>query len=122
MSEPVLCFVEGPWAWFTTGPLDDVWGDDWGDAPRGSTGSPYAWEPRMTVERYALIKVAFDGPFKAAPDWQTASDINAARRAWIYGESGSATAGILAGCSLTEFGARVRSAGGEVYFAREREA
>ena len=119
MSNGVLCFVEGPWAWFTTGPLADAWGDDWDDAPRAhNAGEPYAWDPRMKSERYTLIKVAFDGPFKPAPDWQTAADINATGRLWIYGDKG----GINAGCLLSEFVTFVRKSGGEVYMPCKEEA
>jgi len=28
-----LCYVDGPWAWFTTQGLDTQWGDGWGKAP-----------------------------------------------------------------------------------------
>lgn len=39
---PVLCYVEGCWAFFTTKPLSDQWGDDWNDAPyEHNAGRPY---------------------------------------------------------------------------------
>lgn len=38
----VLCYVDGPWAYFTTQPLEDQWGDDWDDAPyEHNAGEPY---------------------------------------------------------------------------------
>lgn len=33
MTQPMLCYVKEPWAYFTTQPLDKQWGDDWNDAP-----------------------------------------------------------------------------------------
>lgn len=43
-NEPVLCYVCGPWAYFTTRPLADQWGDDWDDAPyEHNAGTPYEW-------------------------------------------------------------------------------
>ena len=30
---PVLCYVDGAFAYFTTRPLAEQWGDDWDDAP-----------------------------------------------------------------------------------------
>jgi hypothetical protein len=38
----VLCYVDGPWAYFTTQPLREQWGDDWSDAPyEHNAGPPY---------------------------------------------------------------------------------
>lgn len=40
--EPVLCYVRSPWAYFTTRPLFEQWGDDWNDAPyEHNAGEPY---------------------------------------------------------------------------------
>ena len=40
----VLCYVDGPWAWFTTQKLFDQWGDDWDDAPyECNAGDPYSY-------------------------------------------------------------------------------
>ena len=42
MKEPILCYVKGPWAYFTTQPLKKQWGDDWDDAPyEHNAGEPY---------------------------------------------------------------------------------
>jgi hypothetical protein len=39
---PVLCYVDGCWAFFTTKPLSEQWGDDWNDAPyEHNAGRPY---------------------------------------------------------------------------------
>ena len=38
----VLCYVYGPWAYFTSRPLSEQWGDDWNDAPyEHNAGEPY---------------------------------------------------------------------------------
>jgi hypothetical protein len=89
-SEPVLCYIEGCWAYFTTQPLDKQWGDDWDDAPyEHNAGTPYEWhefdglgcvclgnggpryygptgcseeghEPVQPRERWTITRVAFD--------------------------------------------------------------
>jgi hypothetical protein len=38
----MLCYVNLPWCYFTTKPLDEQWGDDWDDAPyEHNAGEPY---------------------------------------------------------------------------------
>jgi len=57
-----LCYVSPPWAWFTSLPVEEQWGDDWDDAPyQHNAGRPYS-EEGVTLE-----KVGFDGPL-FAPD------------------------------------------------------
>lgn len=37
-----LCYIDGPWAYFTTQPVAEQWGDDWDDAPyEHNAGDPY---------------------------------------------------------------------------------
>ena len=37
----VLCYVDAPWAYFTTRRLSEQWGDDWDDAPyEHNAGTP----------------------------------------------------------------------------------
>lgn len=46
-ADPVLCYVEEPWAYFTTKALEKQWGDDWNDAPyEDNAGDPY--EPHFS--------------------------------------------------------------------------
>lgn len=41
-KEPILCYIDGPWAYFTTQNLHKQWGDDWDDRPyECNAGSPY---------------------------------------------------------------------------------
>lgn len=44
-----LCYIDGPWAFFTTQSLDKQWGDDWNDAPyEHNAGDPHepCWHNR----------------------------------------------------------------------------
>jgi hypothetical protein len=93
MIDPVLCYVDDNWAYFTTQDLADQWGDDWDDAPyEHNAETPYdpCWhnEPRHVAKRgglcgcspclrdwtvdgkprWEIIKVAFDGPFNRPAD------------------------------------------------------
>ena len=37
-----LCYIDGPWAYFTTRPVAEQWGDYWDDAPyEHNAGEPY---------------------------------------------------------------------------------
>jgi hypothetical protein len=39
-----LCYIAEPWAYFTTRPVEEQWGDDWDDAPyEHNAGRPYEW-------------------------------------------------------------------------------
>jgi hypothetical protein len=41
-DDPVLCYVDLPWMYFTTQNLESQWGDDWNDAPyEHNAGEPY---------------------------------------------------------------------------------
>lgn len=40
MDEAVLCYCEGPWAYFTTQALHKQWGDDWNDVSYEDNASP----------------------------------------------------------------------------------
>jgi hypothetical protein len=125
-----LCYVSRPWAWFTTKPLDEQWGDDWNDAPyQHNAGWPYR------DEEYTYVKVAFEGPFYA-PGESPRGEIDGLDDSWngvsveemnreerhpwlietnygdLYGERGVE---IWAGTTLKEFIGLVEDAGGSVY-------
>ncbi|OGN14800.1 MAG: hypothetical protein A3J47_00270 [Candidatus Yanofskybacteria bacterium RIFCSPHIGHO2_02_FULL_43_22] len=56
VGEPVLCFVEGNTAYFTTQELSKQWGDDWNDAPyEHNAERPYGPcdhnEPKYVADR-----------------------------------------------------------------------
>jgi hypothetical protein len=42
MSVLRLCYIDSPWAYFTSQEIDKQWGDDWNDAPyEHNAGEPY---------------------------------------------------------------------------------
>ena len=160
MSEPVLCYIEGPWAYFTTRPLADQCGDDWDDAPyEHNAGWPYKWhkrdglgckcfhpdgytiysgkgpdgrrapcgeeghKPKPPVERWEVVRVAWDGPFETPADRAgcnsrySVEDINSGAVAWLVGSAWDdpTPPPIPAGTTLSEFKRAMRAAGGNVY-------
>lgn len=120
MTEHRLCYVDGAFAYFTSKPLVDQWGDDWNDAPyEHNAGIPYSDEPGQ------IIRVAWEGPFEEPSYGHTNSpwsveQINAGAVAWLR-TSGWAqrTVRIMAGTLLDDFADLVEQAGGTVYFARQ---
>lgn len=124
-NEPVLCYVSGCWAYFTTQPLADQWGDDWDDAPyEHNAGSPYTPSDKNIAEgkSWDIVKVAFDGPFETPCEHHLNSpysvlDINVGVVAWLRRsrwDSGPPVA-IPAGTTLADFRRKVAEAGGKVY-------
>lgn len=144
MSEPVLCYAEEGWAWFTTKPLMDQWGDDWNDAPyEHNAGRPYApcwhredggecdcdickrdWHADGTP-KWRVIRVGWTGDLVLpAHDhmnspWSV-EDINAHAVPWLacppWCDHGVR---IYAGATLEEFVGLVQRASGAVYFSAE---
>ena len=120
-GEPVLCYIRGEWAYFTTQPLEGQTGDDWDDAPyEHNAGCPY--EPREG-ESWKILVLAFRGPFMAPDDGLTASptlcveDINLRKVIpWLRPEPGAThNLSIPAGTPLLEFIRLMRQGEGEVY-------
>lgn len=117
MSEPVLCYIEEPWAFFTTQPLDKQWGDDWDDAPyEHNAERPY--RPLRDGESWSIIQIAFEGQFEtpASFHWNSpwsVQAINAGATPWlIHVESGSS---INAGAHVDDFINYILECGGMVY-------
>lgn len=118
-----LCYVSGPWAYFTTQDVEKQWGDDWDDAPyEHNAGEPY--EP-MTErgEDWAIRKVAWEGPFVTPDEGHLNSpySVRAINRGWRVSwlqtdefHEGPPVS-IPAGTIMREFVSLVRMAGGEVY-------
>jgi hypothetical protein len=119
VGEPVLCYVDGPWAWFTTSSIDKQWGDDWNDAPyQANAGDPYPWRPEYGVPEYRLQVVAWSGPFEAPYDYTNLSveDINAGLAPWLRSSPWvDKKVAIPAGVTLREFKKRLVASGGKVY-------
>lgn len=124
-----LCYVDGPWAYFTT--QEDPskqWGDDWDDAPyEHNAGSPY--EPNKNVKGdylediplWEIKKVAFDGNLQTPADYSglnspySVQQINKGAVAWLSDRWGSSGVVIQAGTSLEMFEELVKKSGGKVY-------
>ena len=127
-----LCFVDRPWAWFTTNDLEEQWGDDWDDAPwQHNAGRPY-------MDKGTFVKVAFTGNLYAPGEkprdeydgigerFKDGVSVKTINRdfyhPWLvetdYGQMyGKAGVKIWAGTSLEEFVAQVEGVGGRVYRA-----
>lgn len=111
-QDPVLCYVSGPWAYFTTKKLEEQTGDDWDDAPyEHNAGPPYrpCWHRREgrgspgqglcdcdpckrdwdgETPRWRIIKVAWDGVLEEPDAWATNTPwsvdmINAGAEPWL---------------------------------------
>lgn len=124
MSDPVLCYVRSPWAYFTTQPLNKQWGDDWNDSPyEHNAGEPYG--PRKDKgEDYEIILVAWSGPYEVPCEYETNSRwsvemINSGKCPWLtadrYGSGNTIIPPIMAGTTLAQFKMMVGDAGGQVY-------
>lgn len=115
MTEPVLCYVDAPWAYFTTQALEKQWGDDWDDAPYDlNAGPPYEWFPGRGGEPWEIVRIAFaEGShwFDLANNTVSVQEINRGARPWIIGS----TVVIPAGTPLSEFKRLIRQDGGIIY-------
>lgn len=124
-----LCYVDEPWAWFTSKPIEDQWGDDWNDAPyEHNAGDPYAFGPhdeRAGKEPWTLVAVAFRGDYETPSTWATNSRysvqrINQGVVAWLTPSqyrSDTRHPGMFAGATLEEFIAFIEETKGTVYLA-----
>lgn len=108
-----LCFVKDNFAYFTTKPLSEQWGDDWNDVPyEYNAGTPYE------NDRSEIIKVAYTGNLSTPSTVFRSSnvsveDINSGSIAWL--RSSEETIEIMAGATLEEFIYKVKLADGDVY-------
>jgi hypothetical protein len=120
-KELKLCYVDEPWAYFTTQSLDEQWGDDWGDAPyEYNAGKPY--EPHGDDESWEIVYVAYSSELVEPKDghhsspW-TVKQINAGAVAWLRSPSwcNKPVVVIPAGTTLDDFRRIIKSSGGKVY-------
>lgn len=141
MNELKLCYVEDMWAYFTSQPLEEAWGDDWNDAPyEHNAGSPYHWHPRservdtpdgtqwqelpedQQPPKWEIVKVAWEGPFET-PDEHAINSrysvqmINRGDIAWLRPAPwvSDTARPILAGTTYDDFVDLIRLGGGEAY-------
>ena len=125
MVEPVLCYVTEPWAFFTTLPLSEQWGDDWDDVP-------YEYNASRPSPSEQMIMVGYSGDFCTPADMAgqggsrySVEMINAGAVAWLvkrgYKKSDKSIA-ILAGTPLSEFKKLIVRGGGKVFLAESDHA
>lgn len=130
-GSPVLCYVDGQWAYFTTRKLSEQCGDDWNDAPyEHNAGTPYEYSDhdlQNGCAPWTITKVAFDGDFEPPCYAHTNSpwsveQINAGAVAWLRTSSWRAELPVLiaAGTTLDRFCELIRAGGGNVYLANNR--
>jgi len=129
-TEPVLCYVDSSWAYFTTQELSEQWGDDWDDVPyEHNAGQPYEFGAEAEVadrETWEIIKVAFDGNFVEPKEgcinspWSVQS-LNMGVYPWLRSSPWNdvITIDIYAGATLLQFCELIRKGGGHVYMRPE---
>lgn len=124
VNEPVLCYVSGTWAYFTTNDLSKQWGDDWNDAPyEHNAGDPYEWRPPMNGDEYKIIKVVFIVDMETPADQANSNSrwsveqINKKCMPWLMPGQFSTRPmePIFAGTTLEEFKRCIQQYGGEIY-------
>jgi hypothetical protein len=141
-KEPILCYIDGSWAYFTTQSLSKQWGDDWDDAPyehnaeipytpsffhysdeRGSVKNPRDWNEDGTP-RWEILKVAWEGNFCPPCEWAVAGNSNWSVRninkkciPWLQRAAWKKEPEIKiwAGTTLSKFKKLIRKGGGSVY-------
>jgi hypothetical protein len=117
MTEPVLCYVTEPWAYFTFAPLAEQWGDDWDDAPyEHNAGTPYSDSESQ------IVKIAWEADLHLPCDGHCNSpwsveQINSGAVAWLRSPNyvkGPKIA-IPAGTAISRFKELIFKSGGCVY-------
>lgn len=128
-----LCYVDSPWAYFTTQELDKQWGDDWNDAPyEHNAGSPYRYSPTKWTNtgadandepRYDIGMVAFSAELETPADRAASNSpysvemINVGAVAWLSTSRWHSGLPVVipAGTPYPEFVRLVEEVGGTVY-------
>lgn len=121
-AEPILCYVSGHFAYFTTQALDMQWGDDWNDAPyEHNAGIPYDWQEDDEEPRWDIIVLMWVGDFATPDEYHINSPysvemINRGDVAWLRPEKW-VTGGrpIPAGTTISEFKKRIKEVGGCIW-------
>lgn len=116
--EPVLCYVENNFAYFTYQPLEEQWGDDWDDAPyEHNAETPYN-EPSSLLCEVLAFTSSLDAPNAYVLNSPySVKDINAKITPWLSDRAYNPRnpTEIYAGTPLSEFKRLVRAAGGEIF-------
>ncbi len=120
----VLCYVNSPWAYFTTQPLNKQDGEDWRKVPYEHNASvPDRYNPKYDKEEapWEIVKVAYAADLETPGYYMTNSpwsvkQINAGAVAWLISPSYVKNPVVIpAGTTLRDFIKIIREAGGEVY-------
>jgi len=130
MSEPILCYIEGNRAYFTTQSLETQRGDDWNDAPyEHNAGTPYEWSEHndKDIPQWEIICVYFNVNMQTPENiaycnsHYSVERINHGAAAWLYSDDWHIKP-IMAGTTLSNFKAQIKAAGGRVYVEDTNEA
>ena len=123
----VLCYVDGPRAFFTTKKLEDQWGDDWNDAPYEHNAEPPYGPYGDEIGTYEIVNVYWEGPYETPADrangnsQYSVQDINGGAVAWLSREryTDKPVKPIPAGTTLRDFIQIIQEAGGSVFTKTE---
>ena len=127
-----LCYVDAPWAYFTTQDLDKQWGDDWNDAPyEHNAGEPYEpvhphspdratrwpddWNEDGTP-KWKIVKIAFELDWAGFPSDSgrfSVESINKGLTPWVVIRDTK----IMAGTDAIKFIEIIEENGGKVYIS-----
>jgi hypothetical protein len=124
-AELRLCYVDGNWAYFTSRPLTEQWGDDWDDVPyEHNAEPPYAYadyDRAQGLQPWTVERVAWQGPF-ITPNHEhinspySVQAINRGAIAWLRPDYMATDAKpIPAGTTIGDFIRIVQAAGGKAY-------
>lgn len=129
-KDPVLCYIDGQWAYFTTQELSEQWGDDWNDEPyEHNAEEPYRYgehDAKLGKSPWTITKLVYECDLETPSEWVTNSsysvqDINKKATPWLssgkYGKRNKddSPIQIWAGTPLSEFIRIVQSIGGTIY-------
>ena len=114
--DPVLCYVDMPWCYFTRLALEDEHGDDWNDAPYYCNASPPYGDTMMVA-----IEADAEAQEDAEPHtYRSVDEINRRTVPWLTLEPyDKESVYVWAGTPLSEFKRLVRKTGGDIYVKEE---
>lgn len=116
----VLCYVDPPWAYFTTLPLSEQWGDDWDDAPYEHNASPPHGPEVVRVAYYSCHSTP--AALCRSNSRYSVQQINSGAVAWLAAEFEKDVQPILAGTTLQDFVKIIHASEGVVYFPHVPDA
>lgn len=111
-----LCYADAKFLWFTDTPIDQVWGDDWNDAPyEHNAGEPYSeFGPYTKI----CLDYHYDLPHSGELNsrWSV-ENINSGAVSWVAIKFWDGRKGIYfpAGIELDDVISECREAGIDIY-------